>query len=233
MLLHPPTKIQMRIYLPLRWLAKRRVNMTVVFLFGFMAFCLSAPLSYAYAQAQTQAQPEENKGELRYISDELFIFMHTGPGRDFRIVGSITAGTTVYLLDVDKVAAYAQIEDERGRIGWVESKFVSRIPSIRAEIDEAKARLEGQQLEVNAAVAKMKFAQASLSQAEQQKQQLNRQLTIALEQKAELERSIEQRASKEQMQWFTRGTWLALVSVFFGFVLGFFARKRSTTNPLL
>ncbi|MBF7071857.1 TIGR04211 family SH3 domain-containing protein [Glaciecola sp. MH2013] len=210
-----------------------RQRLTHIVIFSILvAANLLASSPYAYAQTSSSKAPSENK-QVRYISDELFIFLHAGPGRDFRMLGSITAGTTVNLLQVDKEAGYAQIQDERDRIGWVESKFVSRIPSIRAEIDMAKERVKEQQREVDEAVAKMREAENKLAVSQEQKQRLNRQLTKTLEQKAELQRSFEKRSSKEQMQWFTRGSILALMSVLFGFLLGFFARKRNKANPLL
>ena len=39
-----------------------------------------------------------------YIRDDLFIFMHTGPGRNYRILGSIEAGTPITVLARDNDA---------------------------------------------------------------------------------------------------------------------------------
>ena len=183
--------------------------------------------------AQDDEQLSEAPREVRYISDELFIYLHAGPGRDFRILGSITAGTTVALLEVDSSAGYAQIEDDRGRTGWVESKFVSRIPSIRAELKAARERVAEQQIEVDEAINAMRKANRDRAEAEDQRLSLNRSLTKSLEEKAELSRVIERKDRNDQMRWFTRGTVLALVSVLFGFLLGLYTRKRGKSNPLL
>jgi SH3 domain protein len=203
--------------------------MQVNLAFLTVVFLLLSPLS----SAQETEQETDAPREVRYISDELFIYLHAGPGRDFRILGSITAGTTVSLIEVDSSAGYAQVEDDRGRTGWVESKFVSRIPSIRAELTLARERVAEQQIEVDEALNAMRKAKRDRQEAEEQRLSLNRSLTKSLEEKAELARVIDRKDRNDQMRWFTRGTVLALVSVLFGFLLGLYARKRGKSNPLL
>jgi len=202
----------------------------------FLILFFSIALFPFYLSAQSSSPntsvPDEDQ-QIRYISDELFIFLHAGPGRDFRIVGSINAGTTISLLQVDREPGYAQIQDDRERTGWVESKFVSREPSNRVALAEANDRIETQQEEIKAMQARMDSAIDDFARAEEQKIALNRSLTKTLEQNAELERRIAQKGRSDQMLWFTRGTVLALISVVVGYFLGLFGRKKSKSNPLL
>ena len=67
----------------------------------------------------------------RYISDDLFTFMHSGPNNTYRIMGSVNAGSKVQLLQANKDTGYTQIRDSRGRTGWVQSKFVTNQESIK------------------------------------------------------------------------------------------------------
>jgi SH3 domain protein len=141
--------------------------------------------SYLIAQSSSsQAGATSAEQEIRYISDELYIFLHAGPGRDFRIVGSINAGTTVSLLQVEREAGYARVQDDRERVGWVESRFVSRTPSIRTTLDDATDKLESQQEDIKAMQQRMNIAINDFTQSEQQKIALNRKLTHILEQNA-------------------------------------------------
>lgn len=202
----------------------------------FLILFFSITLSYSYANAQSSSSdmivPNEEK-EIRFISDELFIFLHAGPGRDFRIIGSINAGTTISLLQVDRESGYAQIQDDRERTGWVESKFVSRGPSNSMALAEARKKIETQQEEIKAMQARINSAVNDFAKSEQQQIVLNRSLTKILEQNAELERRIAQIGRSEQMLWFTRGAILALISVVIGYLLGLFGRKKGKSNPLL
>jgi SH3 domain protein len=202
----------------------------------FLILFFSITLFYSYANAQSSPSdttvPDEER-EIRYISDELFIFLHAGPSRDFRIIGSINAGTTISLLQVDREAGYAQIQDDRERTGWVESKFVSREPSNKVALEEASEKMETQQEDIRAMQARMNSAIDDFAKSEQQKIALNRNLTKTLEQNAELERRIAQKGRSDQMLWFTRGAILALISVVIGYLLGLFGRKKGKSNPLL
>ena len=82
----------------------------------------------------------------RYISDDLFTFMHSGPNNTYRIMGSVNAGSKVQLLQTNKDTGYTQIRDARGRTGWVQSKFVTnqesmaiRLPRVEKELKEVSS----------------------------------------------------------------------------------------------
>lgn len=200
-----------------------------------LCFVYLGSTSLVLAQSNSESSNSVNLSdakEVRYISDELFIFLHAGAGRDFRIVGSISAGTAVSLLQVDREAGYAQVQDDRERIGWVESKFVSRTPSISASLASAIEQVEQLQDTITNAEQMVTKAKSDLGKSEQQKLVLNRKLTKSLEQNAELERRLAQKGRSDQMQWFTRGTILALFSVVIGYLLGLFGRKKANANPL-
>lgn len=82
----------------------------------------------------------------RYIADKLFTYMHSGPSNQYRILGSIDAGEKVKLIEVNKESGYSHIADERGRTGWVESRFITRevsntlrLPALEKELEEVKS----------------------------------------------------------------------------------------------
>lgn len=84
----------------------------------------------------------------RYIADKLFTYMHSGPSNQYRILGSIDAGEKVKLIEVNKESGYSHIADERGRTGWVESRFITRevsntlrLPALEKELEEVKKLL--------------------------------------------------------------------------------------------
>ena len=84
----------------------------------------------------------------RYISDNLFTYMHSGPSNQFRIIGSIDAGDKVTLLEENQDTGYTQIQDSEGRKGWVESRFVTtresisiRLPKLEKELESVKEKL--------------------------------------------------------------------------------------------
>jgi len=65
-----------------------------------------------------------------FIIDNLSTFMHTGPGTNYRILGTVNAGSTIKITGlVEK--DYNEIIDDKGRKAWVESKYVTEVPGLR------------------------------------------------------------------------------------------------------
>jgi len=59
--------------------------------------------------------------ETRYVSDELTIFIRTGPTHQFRIVGTLTAGDAVEILADDADNKATQVRLDTGREVWVDT----------------------------------------------------------------------------------------------------------------
>ena len=53
--------------------------------------------------------------EKRYVSDELSTWLRSGPGDNFRLVGTLNAGEEVALLQTADSTRYGQIRDNTGR----------------------------------------------------------------------------------------------------------------------
>ncbi|MCJ8268688.1 MAG: TIGR04211 family SH3 domain-containing protein, partial [Psychrosphaera sp.] len=95
-----------------------------------------SPLSTA---AQTVDSPAETNTQIStntsvlgtpdgYIKDDLFIYFHSGSSKKFKILGSITAGVALQMLDVNEETGYVQIKDDKGRTGWIEQSSFTTEP---------------------------------------------------------------------------------------------------------
>ena len=56
--------------------------------------------------------------EKRYVSDELNTWVRSGPGDNYRLVGTVNAGEEVQLLQTNNDTQYAQVKDSSGRTVW-------------------------------------------------------------------------------------------------------------------
>lgn len=84
----------------------------------------------------------------RYISDDVYAFLHAGPSNQYRIIGSIKAGEPVDFLDRNADTEYVQIRDADGRTGWMDGQFLqtdasfrSRLPVLEKELSDIRAQL--------------------------------------------------------------------------------------------
>lgn len=178
-------------------------------------------------------EPNDQDGDFRYISDNLFTYLRAGPGTDYRLLGSVTAGTKVQLLQVDRQAGYAEVIDQRQRTGWVETKFVSKQASIREQFEQLNKKLSQSDAEVLALEERINAMKDNTITANKQKALLNRQITKQLEDIAKLNESIDKRQRNNNMQWFTRGAVIAVISLLIGYLMGLFGRKKNRSSGIM
>ena len=81
------------------------------FLFGLVIVSLPA--------AAQQSSDTLSADSDHYIADNLIVYMHSGPGRNYRILGSIEAGLPVTVLQTNSESGFSQISNADGREGWV------------------------------------------------------------------------------------------------------------------
>jgi SH3 domain protein len=165
-----------------------------------------------------------------YISDELFTYMHSGPGTQYRIIGSVDAGDKITVLKRDQNAGYSQIVDSRGRKGWVKSDFVTtqpglkeRVPALEAELKKVKTALSSAQDDAKAQqkglVESLKKRNAQIEKLETHSSELNKKLIDAQNEIRALRAKIDTQKDDLLMRWFTYGGMVAGGGLLFGLVL--------------
>lgn len=176
----------------------------------------------------------------RYIADELFTYMHSGPNNTYRIIGSIDAGSQVQLLNVNKETEYTQVRDSRGRTGWVQSKFVTnkesmaiRLPRIEKELAEVKEQLanarQTSDTEKAGLVESLDTRNQQIAELENKYSEISDQLTSVETENRELRAKLDTQKDDMLLKYFTYGGGVAGVGLLFGLVLPHLIprRKRS------
>ena len=186
------------------------------------AFILFTPLLLA----------EETTDTLQsgYISDDLFIYMHAGPGNNYRILGSINAGEEVKLTgQVEN--DYIEIVDNKNREAWVENKYINTTPGVRNEVNRLKARLASN-TDVNDGLT------SQLTKAKNEIERLNTE-TKSFELKVnKINQELEQTKAKIQNQdlelkkeWFFNGAIVLVIGLLLGLIIPKISgRKRSSMD---
>jgi SH3 domain protein len=137
-------------------------------------------LCWLPAQAQTEQQPA-------FISDNLVVYLHSGPGNQYRIVGTLTAGSEV--IKLAEQDGYVQIQVDEARSGWIPKENLSFTPGIRSQLTDLQSRFEQQSVRLT-----------ELEQLSSEGQQALQRLTLERDQaQAELEqlKRSNERLSKE------------------------------------
>ncbi|WP_157035277.1 TIGR04211 family SH3 domain-containing protein [Psychromonas ingrahamii] len=87
--------------------------------------------------------------ETRYVSDDIFIYMHSGPSREYRIIGTLDVGSPVTTLTYNKKTGFYQVKTANGKTAWVKGDQLQTtlpaknlLPAIQKELQEAQIKLQ-------------------------------------------------------------------------------------------
>ncbi len=159
-----------------------------------------------------------------FIRDDLFVFIHAGPSREYRILGSIDAGTAIQVIERD--GDFTHVIDENNRDGWVESRYVSDTLPLSDQLP----RLSQQLADSQSALSKAEKESARLRQQLNDSRQQIAQLSTSVEEKdkqvSELTAKVERADQDELITWFTRGGIVAGGGIVLGLIIAYLPKKR-------
>ncbi|KLV02208.1 arylsulfatase [Photobacterium aquae] len=194
-------------------------------------------LLFACVMATMPAKAEQ----ARYISDNLFTYMHKGPSTQFRIIGSVNAGTKVTLLETNRDTGFGKIRDDRGRIGWVNGDFISkqvglkeRVPALENELTKVKAQLadalQSGDEKTATLQSTLQMRTEQITELETQSSHLNEQLMTSQTEIRELRAKLDTQKDDLLMRWFTYGGMVAGGGLLFGLLLPHIIPRRRKRN---
>ncbi len=177
-------------------------------------------------QDPTSIQAAANNKNTAYIIDELHIFMHSGAGKKYRILGSVNAGTELELVSEDDDSGYFKVKDQKGRTGWVDKRYISKKPGLLQQLQQSKEELFNTQ-------NTLKEAQVTLPQLEQKNNELTLNNQTLTKQVKSLQLKIDEQINKvsqaseaERKQLLLYGGGIAFVGLFLGVLLTLMLSRR-------
>lgn len=196
----------------------------VKLLFGWMLVVISLCL---HAQ-ETDPQPEN-----LFISDDVYIFLHAGPGRNYRILGSIEAGSSVTATQNSETDGFVEIVDAQGRSGWVEGEFLMRTPSMRTRLPQLEEQLADAQAIVSALQQQVRDLEKAASAKQSKNSEMAQALKKAQQTIAQLESAREEDTHDANIRWLLNGGALAAGCVILGVLLTLIPKKHKRNDNWL
>jgi SH3 domain protein len=191
----------------------------IVLLFLFIASSLLSVQSLAQ-------EPNNSEGQTRYISDDLFTYLHAGPGRNFRILGSVVAGTRVTLLQEDTENNFVEIIDDKQRTGWVDAEFINVSRSVRELVPGLQQQVEKNEKTILQQRQSSDLLNQQIADITSQNTNLKKKLSVAEKENAKITQILADYDQTAQMEWFTRGGIVAVISLLLGIILTYLPKKR-------
>ena len=191
----------------------------VINVIAFIAITLSSLLF-------SSAQAAENNYKQGYISDELFIYMHAGPGTNYRILGTVIAGSEVKITG-SQDNGYSEIIDDKNRATWVESKYVTTQAGLRFIVAELNGKIATNSDFASQLDGEVNGLNSQVTLLTSDKKKLTaelKQLTTTL---AETRTKIKDQDTNIKKQWFFNGALVLGIGLILGLILPrFFTRRK-------
>ncbi|WP_286262816.1 TIGR04211 family SH3 domain-containing protein [Thalassotalea atypica] len=176
------------------------------------------------------AQEQESDFADGYISDDLFIYMHAGAGTNYRILGTIIAGTPIKVTG-ESLNDYSEIIDEKGRKTWVESKYVSLKPGLRFVVAELNSQIVAGSDTETTLKSNLTNAQQSLAELRNKNNELTDQLTQLTNELSTTKLALKSQDIDIQKEWFYNGAIVLVIGLLLGIILPYIAsRKRKVDS---
>lgn len=184
------------------------------------AFILFSPLLLA----------EETSDNLAagYISDDLFIYMHAGPGNNYRILGSINAGTEIKL--TGKVEnEYTQIIDNKARETWVENRYINNTPGIRSQVERLKEELASNAASNSNLSNKLTTTNSEIEQLNQASKAFESQVKALNEELEATKLKIKNQDTELKKEWFFNGAIVLVIGLLLGLIIPKLASRKKSS----
>ncbi len=163
--------------------------------------------------------------QTRYISDNVFTYIHGGPGTQYRIVGSVEAGQPITFLG-ETQSDYSKIIDHKGREGWVQSDFISKNKSFRVQLPEVQAELTNVQDKLDGLSSESGDAQKTITQLKSQLAHAEQDLETVTNERNEAASELSKLKNNEQYEMLQQGGMIAGAGLLVGVILAYLPRPR-------
>ena len=104
----------------------------------------------------------EASGEVRYVTDQMWLQLRSGPSSGHRILQTLKTGTPLTIQEEDKDKGYARVTTSRGKEGWVLTRYLVRTPVARLRLAKAEEKLTRLNAELEQARSQLAEANANL-----------------------------------------------------------------------
>lgn len=164
-------------------------------------------------------------GQPGYISDKVYLYLHGGPGTQFRILGSIEAGQAISLMG-ETQGDYSKIIDHKGREGWVETDMLTRKKSFREQLPAVQAELEQAKSELEQALNSSDNNAQQLSKFKSDLDRTQRELAKASSERDTATSKLASIQKNERFQMWQEGGIIAAIGLLIGVFLVYLPRPR-------
>lgn len=177
----------------------------------------------------------------RYVSDDIFIYLHSGPSLDYRIIGTIKVGTSVNTLKYDSDTKFMQVKTPAGKTGWVKNNELqqglpakSLLPEVKKQLQEAQAKLIKTALEntqtLQEKAQSMQEKENLINDLQSERASLLTTIEDLKAKNLELDLLQDTKDERIKMEWMMYGGSVLFFGLLIGLIIPFLPRRKKRQN---
>lgn len=163
--------------------------------------------------------------QTRYVSENIFIYVHGGPGTQYRIIGSAEAGQPLTYLD-ETQNDFSKIIDAKGRTGWIKNDYISNAPSFRITQPKLEKSLTDAQQQLAHALELNKNNNEQIALLSSQLKMLKTKLAKATSERDQSETKLNQVVDNQDFLKWREGGIIAVIGLILGLVITYLPRPQ-------
>ena len=214
----------------------RELNLFFFLILSFIPFhsAISETQAPDITPLNTTTSSDSNKenylfteNSTAYVSDKLFVYLRTGASSRHKLSGSITAGSSVTLLEnIKSNDGFAHIQDPKGRKAWIETKWLTQTPSPSAQIPILKETIKQLKFELESLDQQKSDWKNSLTAISVENAKLSKKIKSLEEEREQHKILLAEQNQTLYMGWFVRGGLLAIGCMLIGVLLNYLPRRQ-------
>lgn len=189
------------------------------------------------ADASTENRPKSKF--TVYVSDNMDLYATRGPGREYRIAGTVKTGEKLDVLNEQN--GYYQVYTSKGKTLWIPKKdtqteisYRERVISLERENEILKYKLANIDSETARELKSASMELTTLKKAHEELKTLQSsqeaKLNELTETNEDLESRLETKDQDMQIRWWKQGAFIALIGALVAVILVYLPRPRRKNN---
>ncbi|MGM0701403.1 MAG: TIGR04211 family SH3 domain-containing protein [Pseudomonadota bacterium] len=178
---------------------------------------------------------QQNDDATHWVSEELTTWVRSGPTDGYRIVGTLTAGEPVTVLETS--GDYSRVENDEGETVWVLSEELQQEPSAQEQLPELQSQVETLEAELASINDTWESRVATMTETLEEREQRiaeleerNRELDGQTQESSATIRELQARLDTQEedllIRYFMYGGGVAGAGLLVGLIIPHLPRKR-------
>ena len=173
----------------------------------------------------------------RYVSDNIYTYLHSGPSSKFRIIGTVRTGEKIKTLSSNKKTKFTQIKTLKGKIGWIQTSEVQNelpaklvLPTVQEDLKTAKQKLKNihdkNKKKMATNIDTIDQQDKLIADLKNEKVSLQKTIMELKEKSLELDLLQSTKKDRVKMEWMINGGGVLLFGLIIGLILPFIPRRK-------